>query len=384
MSKRALYNAYNDGYNKHRKSDEMPVSNQTFPHLSNSYYLVANRTSSQDIFIRVSKSIWSYFTTNSQSKECFQKKVELKEALRSMFSDIFPYLGVFIVGSSANGCGTNKSDMDICLMVSHEEIEQKNEALLLLRALAKAMRRASFIKNLQVIPAKVPIIKFKDSYNDIDCDINLNNHIGIRNTHLLRVYSDIDWRVSPLILTIKRWADYHDINDASQKTLSSYSFALMAIFYLMARCNPPVVPCLHKLEPEKFNSKTDIKKLRLNDNSILWTSENTQTLGELLMGFLEYYADFDFQKNIISIRTGELIPKDCLPLTDEANNSSYIKIEEPFDLTNTARSVYEHYSFLEIQSVFKTSARVLNSQKNLEAIMAKKYSDFDNRGYDNW
>lgn len=31
-------------------------------------------------------------------------------------------LGVFIVGSSANGFGTNSSDVDICLMVSHEEV----------------------------------------------------------------------------------------------------------------------------------------------------------------------------------------------------------------------------------------------------------------------
>lgn len=59
-----------------------------------------------------------------------------------MFKDIFPCkitnllfkfrfsiklflkidLGVFIVGSSANGFGTNSSDVDICLMVSHEEV----------------------------------------------------------------------------------------------------------------------------------------------------------------------------------------------------------------------------------------------------------------------
>lgn len=61
--------------------------------------------------------------------------------------------------------------------------------------------KLAFIRNLQVISAKVPIIKFHDSlkYNcrfyliiiffiiyhlfssSIDCDININNHIGIRN-----------------------------------------------------------------------------------------------------------------------------------------------------------------------------------------------------------
>ena len=59
--------------------------------------------------------------------------------------------------------------------------------------------------------------------SNIDCDINLNNFIGIHNTHLLKCYNDMDWRVKPLILSIKRWANCHDINDASKQTLSSYS-----------------------------------------------------------------------------------------------------------------------------------------------------------------
>ena len=46
------------------------------------------------------------------------------------------------MGSSANGFGTNLSDVDICLMVSHEEINQKTEAICLLKLIARAMRKA--------------------------------------------------------------------------------------------------------------------------------------------------------------------------------------------------------------------------------------------------
>lgn len=357
-------------------------SNYTFSHLSNSNQNSSESAHNQDPFVRVSKSIWNYFSKNMQSIECYQKKMELAEALRHMFQDIFPYLGVYIVGSSANGFGTNGSDMDMCLMVSHEEINQKNEALLLLRAIGKAMRRVSFIKNLNVIPAKVPIIKFHDNHNNIDCDINLNNHVGIRNTHLLKAYSDIDWRVKPLILIIKRWADFHDINDASQKTISSYSYALMAIYYMQAVCQPPVLPVLQKLSPEKYNINTDIRTLRLNDNEHAWTSNNVQSLGELFVGFLDYYSNFRYGDYIISVRTGELIPKDCLSSDDEAAKSSYIKIEEPFDLTNTARSVYDMYTFTEIKHIFKKSAQALNSQKNFDAIFSEKFGDLG--AYDNW
>ena len=83
----------------------------------------------------------------------------------------------------------------------------------------------------------------------LDVDINLNNHIGIRNTHLLKCYSDLDHRVKPLILYIKKWANFHEINDASQQTISSYSLCLMAIFFLQNVCTPPILPVLHKEMP---------------------------------------------------------------------------------------------------------------------------------------
>ena len=42
----------------------------------------------------------------------------------------------------------------------------------------------------------------------------------------------VDWRVRPLVLFTKRWARFHDINNAAKKTISSYSFCLMMINYL--------------------------------------------------------------------------------------------------------------------------------------------------------
>lgn len=49
-----------------------------------------------------------------------------------------------------------------------------------------------------------------------------------------------DWRVRPLVLYIKKWARFHDINDASKATISSYSLCLMLIHYLQ---------CMSSLSP---------------------------------------------------------------------------------------------------------------------------------------
>ena len=42
---------------------------------------------------------------------------------------------------------------------------------------------------MELIRAKVPILKFRDSNSQIEVDLNCNNEVGIRNTHLLNAYS---------------------------------------------------------------------------------------------------------------------------------------------------------------------------------------------------
>lgn len=45
------------------------------------------------------------------------------------------------------------------------------------------------IDNPQLIQAKVPILKFCDVQEGIEIDLNCNNAVGIRNTHLLYCYT---------------------------------------------------------------------------------------------------------------------------------------------------------------------------------------------------
>ena len=60
----------------------------------------------------------------------------------------------------------------------------------------------------------------------------------------------VDDRIQPLVLTIKRWAKARSINDASQGTLSNYSFMLMVIHFLQSKkkgWNRPMYPFIFKL-----------------------------------------------------------------------------------------------------------------------------------------
>ncbi|ESO98294.1 hypothetical protein LOTGIDRAFT_64710, partial [Lottia gigantea] len=318
----------------------------------------------------VSNSIWHYYLQNQQSEETYQRKILLRKCLYAVLQGVFPYCGLYIVGSSMNGFGTLKSDMDLCLMVSNKMVDQKKEATEILFNIHKALRKCSFISQASVIRAKVPIMKFKDKISNVDCDLNINNSVGIRNTHLLKYYASIDWRVRPLMIFIKHWARFHDINDARKTTISSYSFGLMLIHYLQDGCEPKVLPSLHKLHPEMFSSTSDIRQLKLNEN-LKFETKNNQSLGELFLGFLDYYSNkFDYETYAISVRLGTKLPKRIIAQqTDNIRQWKYLCIEEPFDLSNTARAVYDDYAFIRIRRVFRVSFHKLNQKRDVSAIL---------------
>ena len=46
-------------------------------------------------------------------------------------------------------------------------------------------------KDIELIPAKVPILKLYDNRLGLEIDISTNSHVGSRNTHLLHFYSQV-------------------------------------------------------------------------------------------------------------------------------------------------------------------------------------------------
>lgn len=70
--------------------------------------------------------------------------------------------------------------------------------------------------------------------------------------NLFLVYK-VDWRLQPLAVIVKLWAQHHEINNAKDLTISSYSLILMVIHFLQCGVEPAILPCLHALYPDKFD-----------------------------------------------------------------------------------------------------------------------------------
>ena len=112
---------------------------------------------------------------------------------------------------------------------------------------------------------------------------------SVRNTHLLYCYSQLDSRVRPLVLAVKKWARDCEINDASDNTLSSYALTLMVVFFLQAGVSPPVLPCLQETHQAMFPPESQ-------PDSLVYSapqseqSDNTQSLSHLYLQFFQFYT----------------------------------------------------------------------------------------------
>ncbi|KAA0194057.1 Poly(A) RNA polymerase GLD2, partial [Fasciolopsis buskii] len=190
-----------------------------------------------------------------------------------------------------------------------------------------------FIRNLNLIRAKVPILKFRDTLAGVDCDLNVNNVVGIYNTHLLAMYTKIDWRVRPLGMFVKYWAQRMDIHDGSRGRLSTYPLLLMLIHYLQAACTPPILPNLQAKFPKIFNYACPLAELDMR-LELPWAelrSNNPASLAELFVGFIHYYTnEFDFSRWAVSVRNGAPLPIDMairrLPPHEQAHTARSFKV----------------------------------------------------------
>ncbi|NXN31824.1 GLD2 polymerase, partial [Nycticryphes semicollaris] len=286
--------------------------------LQDSFFLDPIETTLPEAKDKLSQQVLDLFQACQQQTCDLNRKELCRTELQREIQRIFPQSRLFLVGSSLNGFGTRTSDGDLCLVVKEEPVNQKTEASGMLSLIQKLFitRLCNYIDRPQLIRAKVPIVRFRDKVRQVFCsncvefDLNVNNIVGIRNTFLLRAYAYIENRVRPLVLVVKKWASFHEINDASRGTLNSYSLVLMVLHYLQT-LPEPILPSLQKIYPESFDPTMQLHLVHRVPRTIPpYLSKNGSSLGDLLIGFFKYYAtEFDWNRQMISVREAKAIPR---------------------------------------------------------------------------
>jgi DNA polymerase sigma len=237
-------------------------------------------------------------------------------------------------GSLVNGFATDDADLDITICTNCYIKET-----FILEMVSGFLSKKLDIKNKTydnpnyVSNASVPVVKItRNSPLTIKTDIIVNNVCGIINSRYLRVYSDMSKSVKYLGILLKLWAKKKGLID--QKMLSSYSFVLMMIYYLVKKGVVPNI--LRDVNTTDFQeTAVNVKRFKNSNEEKFFIPTffdfnlNTKkkfrfSLYEHLKGFAEYYGpggEFWDTPTVISM----------LPTTRELEEDKIWTINDPFD-----------------------------------------------------
>ncbi|KAI8147031.1 hypothetical protein BJV82DRAFT_597473 [Fennellomyces sp. T-0311] len=344
------------------------------------------------------------------SRNVVSNRQKLVKKIASALTNRFPkvQLRVELFGSSATGLDFAESDLDLCIIVPEhlfrkdlyclDKRQREYGSYYNMNCIAALLRRIGMVDVIPITKATVPICKFEDRWMNLKGDINTQHDMGVENSRLIKEYVYLEPRVRPFLYAVKTFVKKRDINSSSKDTISSYTYVLMGLFYLMT-CDPPVIPNLQNLgfnncgnpacryhseekktcyrnDPRTFNvrfhtcvtvlkpDESESQKVKSAFKATTWRCHNTQSLGELLLGFFGYYSNEHDYNRAVSILKGETITKQ----RKWKNKKTVFAVQDPFITERNIAGTCTQDGFDRIMDEFKRAYRMLKSGSSFDAI----------------
>lgn len=186
---------------------------------------------------------------------------------------IWPDATATAFGSYATGLYLPTGDIDVVIETKYATASTKNAAQRALSQLATILRSAGLAerRKIQVISARVSIIKFDSVHGGIPVDISLNQTTGVSAIPVINRYLEHFPALRPLIMVVKAFLNQRGMNEVYKGGLGSYSIICLAISFL------------------QMHPKVRLGEIDPSDN-----------LGVLLVEFFEFYG-FYFNYNLVGI-----------------------------------------------------------------------------------
>nr|CAD7395249.1 unnamed protein product [Timema poppensis] len=256
--------------------------------------------------------------------------------LELALNGLFPLITALPFGSSVSGFGKVGCDLDLVLHLGPEHTEDDNYRLVFHAKTSMGNGRTQVQRHMEtigdmcqmflpgcthikrILQARVPIIKYKQEFTGVECDLSMTNMTAVYMGELLYIMGSLDDRVKPLVFAVRMWAREVGLtNPAPGRWITNFSLILLVVFFLQQRS--PVLPPLKQLvaqagpddrriTPDGVNCTfiRDLKKLTEQNET---KKQNKDSLETLLLNFFEFYSSFDFSSRAISIVEGMTIPK---------------------------------------------------------------------------
>ncbi|KAF9919613.1 Terminal uridylyltransferase 4 [Linnemannia zychae] len=264
--------------------------------------------------LRRNQLILTYMNKLRNSLKSSQERDEQVDALRSrlernlqeVYGDY--EIEVHTFGSFASGLSSKNSDADFTVYNCEYDIAD----------LATMLEYLGYEDVTYIGNARVPIVTFYDSDRDIQCDVNIEEPMGVINSKLIATYRKIDKRFLTLWFSIRQIAKKHGILSGSTGFLSSYALTMMMIVFLQDVANPAVLPRLQLQSHHRMVSREvdgwDCTFDHNWSNHQTYGSDNPSCAAQLLVEFCHFYGyKFDYATKEVNSYLGRIRNRSFTP-----------------------------------------------------------------------
>ena len=161
----------------------------------------------------------------------------------------------------------------------------------------------------KILQARVPLIKYRHSLAGLDCDLSMSSSSGLHMSCLLHVWGDTDWRVRPLVASVRRWArEVRLVRDMRPtQHFTNFTLTMLVVCFLQQKLQmlPPFSALVEAASEDddyfcqdgvnvRFLHNISGQKEKLNK-----CFHSKVSMLELLKGFFDFYASYSFDKNAL-------------------------------------------------------------------------------------
>ena len=259
---------------------------------------------------------YHFIQLNNEEKELRNKTYN---DIKNIIEENFPDCTCELYGSFKTGLSLPNSDIDILILpkevtMDDNNLDIRNDTILLkyLKKIYNIFEEKNIFSYLEIIIAKVPIIKCIYRKTNINVDISLFKENGATAVKLVDKIININPDMKPLILLIKYALRQRDLNEIYKGGVSSFIIFTLLYYYIV-----------HYKKTNEYIMKNGKK-------------EEIKTLGFLLLGFFTFYGfDFNYKRLGISIRNGCFLYK----RTDESKH--ILSVENFQDITDMGKNCFQ-------------------------------------------
>lgn len=158
-----------------------------------------------------------------------QARQELFVAVEAIAKLLWPNCTAEAFGSHATDLALPSSDVDVCVMNTPDN----GKSMLEFERLAEAIRNVpGFAKRVQIVTAKVPLVKIISRRTKMNCDISIGVDNGVQNVPLIKSYINQFPALRPLVLVVKCFLHERNLNEVFTGGLGSYTILLLVASHL--------------------------------------------------------------------------------------------------------------------------------------------------------